>query len=264
MILVCVLIVIVIYLMLQRDRGKSVNPIKYGKKEHKSNCMVLIVSTILFLPFVVTLCLSFFTDLGNESMENINSLASILLSISFCSGLLFLVACIKTIESYLYLKQLEKNGYIIPDSRKDYEGSLKSLPKVQGAPADDNTKKDCTVGRDKATLVLSFLSAAVTVGFTVRSVYFIKKWSFLGSELAFDLICIGVCVLFFLISSIVFFVQSSNEKYKHPVVSDDSRKNRFSFSGGISFIIIFGIVAVIGFVVLDTITKFIAVSRGLM
>ena len=261
MILVLVLIAIVIYLVAQNDRGKTVRHIKYGKREHKNNCIVLIVSAVLFLPFAVCFLLSFFSDFD---ALRISAFLSVLISISFCSGLLLVVACIKSIESFIYLKQLEQNGYIIPESRKDYDGSLNNLPRVDEKAADDITIKDNATGRDKSALVLSLVSGVVTVAFVFRSVFFIKKWSFIGTELAFDIVCMSVCVLFFLITSVVFFIQSSNEKYKHPVVCDDSRKNRFSFSGGISFIIIFTIIAVIGFVVLDCITKFIAVSRGLM
>ena len=249
---VLILILVIVYLVFQRNNQRIPFPIKYGVREHKINCIILLISGILVLPFPVFILLS---ELDIDI--NFNAVLGVIASLSVSSILLLVAAILKTIESFLYLKNLKKNGYIIPESRKDYGGSLTNLPRENGEIINMELKNYSREGRDRATLILVALSACMVIAFTLATVKYVATWYFVKGNSEFITGCMIFAMVCWTITTVVFFIQSSNEKYKDRVLLDDERKTRFTFAGGLSFIIIMGLITLGCFTVANQMTSFI-------
>ncbi len=214
--------------------------IKYDKCQIKKSRNCSVIFCILFIAVFI------FLSVMSDSCPVV---VQVLFSVVYmCSGPAFLYSGYQFLAGICYIRRLEKNGYEIPDNKKDYDGLLDNLPRKE-----QMVQKE-TYGR--ASLLLGVMGACATLGCVVCSVVYVMNWYFMES-VAFMLAMQSVFDIILLARTVLFFRQINVDKYKDDVVRDETRKNRMCFPEGLLIIVMLLVLSVFAKMTVISMTKYV-------
>ncbi len=147
-------------------------------------------------------------------------------------------------RSSFYLCRLKKYGYELPYRKKTYDYLLENLPKKEEIVSP-------RTGRNKESLILATGCLCMIAATVICMLVFNSENSIL--EDAWQISCFGgvPLILFWLFRFVMYVVQSDNAKYKDSVVVDDERKIRRPLENGLMEFVLFSLLTLVGFAVLD-------------
>lgn len=161
-----------------------------------------------------------------------------LMQVSLCGlmlgGLVLVLLIYLVLDGMTYFRRLEARGYEIPDDKKEYDSMLELLPRTNGEQVVEieGTVKNKT---SKVLLGLCVLVYLVMLGLTI---WYYRKWSFIGDDALFLLVIQLVTDVLWLCPIRLFYKQTDNRKYKDDVEIDASRKNRLHWVDGLILILV--------------------------
>ena len=224
----------------------GMNKIKYDKRDRRLFFILAVITTI-----IVVVCLIMMNT------EWINDLDASVVGIMIVAGYTFFpvvafATWVMFADSHMYLKRLEKYGYLIPDNKKEYENNLEKL-------ATGELKAFCEHSKEsKALAIISWIVAVVMVGY---SVFLSIRFSHMLENVAFFIIVAVVLAIFWLVLGLSFWKQRRRDKYKDDVEFDSALKPRKHLVEGITtLIILLGITVVIA-VNMYTMSKYVDRSK---
>ena len=138
---------------------------KNGVKSYDSRVMRIILTTavVVSVPTLAgMICGVFFDDIVSTFCD-VMMVTSV---ITFCPMVGLWLACL---DAWLYLRELGKAGYEVPDDRRKYNCVLENLPRER--------EDYCIVdGRDRDSVILACITAACTLCFAVVVIKYYVGW----------------------------------------------------------------------------------------
>lgn len=181
--------------------------LKYDQKDVKIFGKATIVLSVALAVFIV---LSVLCD--SEVLTD-----SIWVAVSFmgvlCSVLLFFIALILFLDAKIYISDLTKKGFVVPETKKECECRLSMLKREEGNSREEENIQESKIY--KRHLILAIVAGVITLLATVHSFAFAKKPHLLA-------------IMVMLIITGVLFWQSFNRFFKNEIDIDieDSRRIR--------------------------------------
>lgn len=221
--------------------------IKYDKNTNK----ILLILTVISGLFAVAGIVCSFIKLERSGLF---VLAGICLG-----GGLFLFSGLHLLSGLCYVHRLKRHGYEIPYNKRDYHNDLRNVPCNGGQSSIPNNREH----GNKESRVLFLIYMSIWFIANGWNIYYIVYWYRYVDTVATFLLCAQVILdLYWLISAIVFLRQTSMEKYRDDVETDDARKERTSVEKGVMQGIVMLIVMCIIKTVLINMSDYICHSRA--
>lgn len=163
------------------------------------------------------------------------------------------VSAVRCFAAKMYLGRLEAFGYERPYNKKEYGNSLCNLPKRECKNQNENELEDFSGKKAaepkedfgvKRSRYVAYTCLAIWLCFIAYNVVFLVSWSFYESAEAMVLM-LAIGESFWLILSLIFWLQCNPQKYKEDVEIDDARKNRYSIEASLFVIIFFLVVTIV-------------------
>ena len=202
----------------------SATLIKYDKHSVKHYGILTGIAVVCF-----GFAWMYLEPIGIESRVNVVLFMSALL-VLFLGGVATIWGTIHWINGIFYLKRLEKQGYEVPENRKEYM-ILERLPKRDTEPRVEEK------GYHKGSKVLACLTILVAAIMLVFSVYYFCKWWFIEFSPVFLIIQLFADALWLLPIS-MFRKQMDLQKYKDDVEVDITRNTRMNGVSGTLLLIV--------------------------
>ena len=142
------------------------------------------------------------------------------------------------LDAWLYLRELIKAGYEVPDDRRKYNCVLENLPRER--------EDYCIVdGRDRDSVISACITAACALCFAVVAIkYYVGWWRWLPG-VSIPGICLCIVVVFWVAGAVVYYRQSDNRRYRGRLEPVDDRKIRTYLFKKIMTVLLAGCVSVI-------------------
>jgi len=260
MILVLLLIFVIFFIIYKNYKLKKLppnqTPIRFGKKEHRFHLICLLVSFLIILPAILILAFD-----GFDYLDQHADLIGIVVIIGEVTVLLFVISLFSCIDSYFYLRELVKRGYIIPESKHDYEGIISNLPKNPDfiSNTEASLQNITNEGRNKESLILASLSFILSVVIVIITIGFYEEWYFAN---IWDVLVVFIfAILYWIVSGLVFCRQANNEKYKDRLDLESNKKIRASLGGGLTYVFLMGGFTLLCVAAFMSLMKFIIKNR---
>ena len=203
--------------------------IKYDRRVMR---IILTTAVVVSVPTLVgMICGVFFDDIVSTFCD-VMMVTSV---ITFCPMAGLWLACL---DAWLYLRELGKAGYEVPDDRRTYNCVLENLPRER--------EDYCIVdGRDRDSVISACITAACALCFAVVVIkYYVGWWRWLPGV---SIPGIGLCIVavFWVAGAVVYYRQSDNRRYRGRLEPVDDRKVRTYLFKKIMTVILAGFVSVI-------------------
>ena len=225
-------------------------PIRYDKRFNKIVKVIMIIDFILL--FVFTFAMLFFID---KRFSDINPAWDIIIVIvvmaEYLGAPLLFIAGVLYIDSLVYLKRLEKNHFLVPEKKSDYQNDLSLIPRTE-------VVENKYAGDSKWIFLLFIIVYGLCVIFDIL---YLVKWHPLESDSIALFIMLMLAHLIFVVLAFVYRRQRDTYRYIDSVDIKDDRKVRMSLIGGIVLIIILGGIATFSIMMAHSMTKYIYKSR---
>ena len=194
--------------------------------------IILIVAVVVSVPTLVgMICGIFFDDIAS-TFGDVMVVTSV---ITFCPMAGLWLACL---DSWLYLRELAKAGYEVPDDRRKYNGVLENLPR-RCEPY------SITDGRDRESVISACITAVCALGFVAVVIKYYAKWWHWILGVSIPGICLCVIAVFWVAGTVVYYRQSDNRRYRGRFEPADDRKVRTYLFKKIMTVLLAGLVSVI-------------------
>lgn len=256
MILVIILCIVAIILLGNNSKRKKI------EKEYKDEMQLTRADVIRYdqktvsllrIIWIVAFVIGFTCFLVVEMMEDSLSTGALVFV-----GLGFVVFVPITLFSFfvwldgiLYLKELEKKGYVIPENRMEYK-VLQALPRTKEITSEN-------AGKNKMFLGFSCFSIIMFFFWGVQIVKYVFKWYYTDFAFCLVLLCIGD--LIWLLMVIRFFAYANNKKYRDEMSIELDLKKRPSLLTSIFLIVVYMLVSWGGVSIAHSMTRYVTVSR---
>ena len=194
--------------------------------------IILIVAVVVSVPTLVgMICGVFFDDM----VSTFGDVMVVISVITFCPMAGLWLACL---DSWLYLREMAKAGYEVPDDRRKYNGVLRNLPR-RCEPY------SITDGRDRESLISACITAVCALCFVAVVIKYYAKWWHWIPCVAIPGICLCVVAVFWVVGTVVYYRQSDNRRYRGRFEPADDRKVRTYLFKKIMTVLLAGLVSVI-------------------
>ena len=194
--------------------------------------MILIAAVVISVPTLGGMIFGVFFDDMVSTLGDVMMVTSV---ITFCPMAGLWLACL---DARLYLRELAKAGYEVPDDRRKYNGVLKNLPRVC-------EPYSITDGRDRDSVISAFITAVCALCFVAVVIKYYVKWWRLLPGVAIPGICLCVVAVFWMVGAAVYYRQSDNRRYRGRFEPVDDRKVRPYLFKKIMTVLLAGLVSVI-------------------
>lgn len=122
-------------------------------------------------------------------------------------------------DGKLYLRELKKNGYLVPEHRKEYR-VLQALPRVEAC-------SEISGERDRGFLLFGYLSITLFCIFAFFIARLFLKWNYANAS--WQILLIALPDIIWLFMSLRFYLYSNNRKYRNETLPKPNLKRRPSF-----------------------------------
>lgn len=203
--------------------------IKYDRRVMR---IILTTAVVVSVPTLAgMICGVFFDDIVSTFCD-VMMVTSV---ITFCpmAGL-----WLAYLDAWLYLRELIKAGYEVPDDRRKYNCVLENLPRER--------EDYCIVdGRDRDSVISACITAACALCFAVVVIkYYVGWWRWLPG-VSLPGICLCIVAVFWVAGAVVYYRQSDNRRYRGRLEPVDDRKIRTYLFKKIMTVLLAGFVSVI-------------------
>ncbi len=224
----------------------GINKIKYDKRDRKLYLWLGIVTTI-----IVLICLILMNTDWPEDLDA--SIIGVMIVVCFTVfPVIALAMWVMFADSCMYLKRLEKYGYIVPAKKKEYSNSIENLVSGELKTFSEPSAES------KILATIAWLIALAMAGY---SIFLSIRFSHMLENVAFFIIVSIALSIFWLGFGFGFWKQRHRDKYKDDVEYKSPLKSRKHLVEGITTIIIMlGITGVIA-VNMYTMSKYIERSK---
>lgn len=161
---------------------------------------------------------------------------------------------VEFLNCIFYLKRLQRNGYGLPQHKKEYGGKLSNLPLNK-----DSLKQ--TEQINKGSVVLAVICWLVSFGLLVGAVVFWMKYQDVEDIVRFCMIVLGIMCVCWIVVGICYWFQRLNSKYRDDVNIQSELKIRVHFLSGIGFIILMLYLSGMSIVLMDRGVKYVINAR---
>lgn len=161
------------------------------------------------------------------------------------------------LDGSLYLRDLKKAGFDLPNHRRDYQNQLGNLPRSNASGLD-------AIERDRQNVILASLSFLGALFFGFLSSKFFLQWGFLENDSGFVGGSLVLLAFFWLIGFFTYLRRTNNLRYRNFYEPTDGRKLRKPFGQGLITIIVCFILSLILSNMPFSMTEYIAKSRLLI
>lgn len=207
------------------------NKIKYDKGDRKQFLLLAIVSTIFIVVSLILLQFDFADDSMSATLYAVLMIASVLFLPVICFAM-----WVMFFDSYMYLKRLDKYGYIVPENKKDYDNDIEKL--ING-----EIKSYAEPSRE--SMALASISWVVSLGMVAFAVFYFVRFSHMLENVAFlGFVSIFIAILW-AVFGVYFFRQRSRGLYRDDVEYNSPLKKRNHLVEGIVTIIVFVAITVV-------------------
>lgn len=223
-------------------------------KDTKKNCRTGMIITLVMI--VVGLVIGLVLSSSDDPNLKYSNFIGICMYMDIVGVPLFLIFLYNYCNTAVYLNRLKKNGFTVPEDRKEYDYLLHKLPRT-GEPVVNRYTSD-----SKAAALISLLAF---LGFLGADANYYLKWKDYEPDCVAFAVLIALGCLIFLVLAFVFYLQTSTEKYVDNVdvrTPSDTRKTRLNIFTAIFIILIVGVVGIFGIVCMDSMTNYIYKSKN--
>ena len=222
-------------------------PIKYDKVFQWISLILLIISGTLLALFAGVLLAEDYVEIPTSDF------VVYFITFAYVSIPMFPLSLVLYIEITVYLKRLEKNHFIVPVKKKDYEGDLRFLPRTE--VVENRYTKD--------SFYEAIIALTVYVIFVICDVSYQVKWLKFGvADAKAVFVMLMVFHLMFLIAAFCFYRQRDPQKYIDSVDIRDGRKVRTSLMEAVGLLIVLALMAAVSVVTAHSMTEYIYKSRN--
>lgn len=195
-------------------------------------CIILIAAVVVSVPTLIGIICGVF--LGNM-VSRFGDVMVVTSVITFCpmAGL-----WLAFLDSWLYLRELAKAGYEVPDDRRKYNGVLKNLPR-RCEPY------SITDGRDRESVISACITAACALCFVAVVIKYYVKWWHWIPVVTIPGVCLCVIAVFWVAGAALYYRQSDNRRYRGRFEPVDDRRVRPYLFKRIMTVLLAGLVSVI-------------------
>ena len=194
--------------------------------------IILIAAVVVSVPTLAGMICGVFFDDMVSTFGDVMVVTSV---ITFCPMAGLWLACL---DSWLYLRELAKAGYEVPDDRRKYNGVLENLPR-RCEPY------SITDGRDRESVISACITAACALCFVAVVIKYYVKWWRLIQGVTIPGICLCVIAIFWVAGAVVYYRQADNRRYRGRFELEDERKVRTYLFKKIMTVLLAGLVSVI-------------------
>lgn len=216
---------------MQENESNTATHIKCDRRQMKAYTKALFITGIIFLLALIIM------HVDSEWLWNkwfSTGLMLVSLYGLMLGGLVLILLIYLVLDGVTYFRRLEARGYEIPDDKRQYDSMLELLPRTNGEwiVESEETVKNKT---SKVLLVLCVLVYLVMLGLTI---WYYRKWSFIGDDALFMLVIQLVTDVLWICPIRLFYKQMDSLKYKDDVEIDAARKNRLHWVDGLVLILV--------------------------
>lgn len=216
---------------MQENESNTATHIKCDRRQMKAYTKALFITGIIFLLALIIM------HVDSEWLWNkwfSTGLMLVSLYGLMLGGLVLILLIYLVLDGVTYFRRLEARGYEIPDDKRQYDSMLELLPRTNGEwiVESEETVKNKT---SKVLLGLCVLVYLVMLGLTI---WYYRKWSFIGDDALFLLVIQLVTDVLWICPIRLFNKQTDNRKYKDDVEIDAARKNRLHWVDGLVLILV--------------------------
>ncbi len=246
----------------------GMNKIKYDKKDKKIYFILSVVTTITLAVCLVVLMLDKDVEVLSAAFY-----ASLIIVASFFLPVISFAMWVMFFDSHMYLKRLEKHGFVIPNNKKVYDSDLDKLAgeeeneygkrSIEFINDEDEMqssedKKYVESNESKALAYVSWFIALGMTGYTCF--YFIRFSHMLENVGALGVVSIFITICWF-IFGFYFFKQKNARKYRDDVDYKTPLKVRKHLVEGLATILILLAITVFGAANIYTMSKYVEHSK---
>lgn len=138
------------------------------------------------------------------------------------------LTCLLWADGKLYLRELKKNGYLVPEHRKEYR-ALQALPRLEEASETSGAK-------DRGFLTFAYISIMLFCIFGFFIVKLFLKWNYANAS--WLILFIAFLDIIWLFMSFRFYLYSNNRKYRNETLPKLNLKRRPSFFENICLVLL--------------------------
>ncbi len=222
-------------------------PIKYDKVFQRISLVLLIISGTLLVLLKALFFAEHYVDITmTDTMVYFFTIAYVSIPMVPLSLMLYL-------EVTVYLKRLEKNHFVVPVKKKDYESDLRCLPRTQ-------VVENCYT---KDSFYEAILALTVYAIFVICDVSYLIKWLGFGvTDAKVVFVMLMVFHLMFLLAAFCFYRQRDPQKYIDSVDICDGRKVRTSLMEAVGILIVLSLMAAFSVAMAHSMTEYTYKSRN--
>ena len=218
------------------------NKIKYDKRDKRLFFALAMITTIIVVVCVVLMNIEWTIELDARVIGFVIVVAfTIFPVLAFSFWVMFA-------DSLMYLKRLERYGYLIPSNKKEYDNNIENLVvgeiRVLSEPS-------------KESKILAFLSWVVSVAMVVYAIFLSFRFSHMLDNVAFFILVTVVMAVLWLLFGISFWKQRRRDKFRDDVEYSSTLKPRKHLVEGIATIIILIAISSIVAVNMYTMSKYV-------
>ena len=222
-------------------------PIKYDKQFNMACLILMIVSGVLLVLLLICMLIP------DEKAADAGGFVIFIAVAGVWSIPLFALSSVLYIDSHVYLKRLEKNHFIIPYKKKEYDNDLSRVPR-------DQVVENLYSGDSRIASIISVVFFAI---FLINDLLYLKTWLPFEPDSAKAMFPLLIAFHFiFLIMAAVYRRQGNTEKYVDEVDVRDRRKARASLAGAVGTLILLGLIAAYSVATAHSMTKYVYKSKN--
>lgn len=194
--------------------------------------MILIAAVVVSVPTLGGIIFGVFFD---DMVSTFGDVMVVISVITFCPMAGLWLACL---DAWMYLRELAKAGYEVPDDRRKYGGALENLPRVR-------EPYGIADGRDRDSVISACITATCALCFVAAVIkYYVKWWRWIP-VVSIPGICLCVVAVFWVAGTVVYYRQSDNRRYRGRFEPVDDRRVRPYLFKKIMTVLLAGLVSVI-------------------
>lgn len=252
---VILLLIMLFFVMRSISQEQKNDKERYKIRYDLGNRKQLFVVAVLFTSAAVILDIIVFFSSSGEKWSAEWAAVMLIAAVVVCP-LTALAAWLLFWDCCLYLKRLERYGYVLPGNKKAYNGLLNNLDWKKAEKDNDSQSENAlnvhTKRVDdgsgplysKESVILSvcaFLCGIVILGYAV---YFLWKWNILGGNAHFMFGMLVALAVLWGVGGVYYWRQRSITKYRDDVEMDSNRRQRQNLVNGVITIAICMVVSI--------------------
>lgn len=217
--------------------------IKYDLKTLR----LLLISALIFTGMFIACLFDFIFENSGSTFAMIFFL---ICGVSFIPAIIF---WLYYIDGKVYIHELKRAGYEVPENRKDYDKKISNMPKEHETELNN-------LGKCGYCMVMFYIAVAVTLAFAAAAVNYCFMWYGVSDTVS---MVVGIVIIMFLwgLYSYRLYREADNTLYKSLFENDRTRKYRKSAGHIIITIILAGGISWFSCQTIFDMTDYVAKSR---